>query len=197
MINYACIERNPKSLVTQIKLCFLSLKTTPCCKGTANTSRHFRMQNYYKLKKESEKIDKDTTAKNIGGVVTNSINTWWRFMAKIAFLQERNHWLQWSHPEEDSKISHCCEIFKETSKIWSNWGEVRTTKMVNRLRTLVCKMPVVIFYILALTSTHIKKYSLSSHLHHAGNTQEKMQHCVLLKKIQSSSSLLGTFFVSW
>lgn len=37
------------------------------------------------------------------------------------------------------------EKFKETSKTWSNWGEVRTTKMLSRLRNLVCKVPTFIF----------------------------------------------------
>lgn len=52
---------------------------------------------------------------------------------------------QWSHPKQDLKISHCCEKFKGTSKTWSSWGEVRTTKMVNWLRNLVCKVPTFIF----------------------------------------------------
>lgn len=93
MIIYACIERNPKSLVTQMKSVFSEFEDSTLLQ---RSRKHFKKLEGVKwlqieeIVRENRYIEsKDTTAKNIKGGVTNSINPWWRSMAKVSHLQER------------------------------------------------------------------------------------------------------------
>lgn len=83
-------------------------------------------------------FNKDTIAKYYVWVeIINSPNTWWRLTAKVAFMQKKIQWFQGSHAKWKSTISCCCEKYKETWKMWTNWRKLGGTKMISGLRNLV------------------------------------------------------------